>query len=90
MSYEADRPPWVGSYLQDFFGMREGPRAGNAGLVLHLWAPNRRAVQVSDDLAGFWSKHYPTLRRQLMRRYPRHAWPEDPLTAKPPERRRRS
>jgi ATP-dependent helicase HrpB len=52
--------------------------------VLHLLAPNQRAVQVTTDLAGFWKKLYPDVRRELMRRYPRHAWPEDPLHAEPP------
>jgi ATP-dependent helicase HrpB len=89
--YEADRPPWVQSRLQDFFGLTTGPTiaAGRVPLVLHLLAPNQRAVQVTTDLAGFWSRHYPELRRALMRRYPKHAWPEDPLTASPPARRRR-
>jgi ATP-dependent helicase HrpB len=82
--YEADRPPWVESRLQDFFGLQEGPKLGDQPLVLHLLAPNQRAVQVTTDLAGFWQRHYPELRRQLMRRYPRHAWPEDPRTARPP------
>jgi ATP-dependent helicase HrpB len=81
--YEADRPPWVQSRLQDFFGLREGPKLGGEFLVLHLLAPNQRAVQVTTDLAGFWLRHYPELRRQLMRRYPKHAWPEDPLSARP-------
>jgi ATP-dependent helicase HrpB len=58
--------------------------------VLHLRAPNRRDVQVTTDLAGFWENHYPQLRRSLSRRYPKHAWPEDPRTASPPARRRRS
>src|SRR5690606_13006489 len=43
--YEADRPPWVQSRLQDFFGLREGPSLGGQPLVLHLLAPNQRAVQ---------------------------------------------
>ncbi|PSM32463.1 ATP-dependent helicase C-terminal domain-containing protein [Haliangium sp. UPWRP_2] len=79
--YEPDRPPWVASRLQDFFGLREGPRvfAGRVPLVLQLLAPNQRPVQVTTDLAGFWQRHYPALRRELGRRYPRHAWPEDPL-----------
>ena len=66
--------------------MREGPTLarGRVPLVLHLLAPNQRAVQVTQDLAGFWSRHYPALRRELGRRYPRHAWPEDPLHASPP------
>ncbi|HET7545601.1 MAG TPA: ATP-dependent helicase HrpB [Polyangiaceae bacterium] len=87
--YEADRPPWIESRLQDFFGMPEGPRLcrGKLPLTLHLLAPNQRAVQVTTDLSGFWQRHYPSIRRELMRRYPRHPWPEDGRTATPPEPR---
>ncbi|MEW6279419.1 MAG: ATP-dependent helicase C-terminal domain-containing protein, partial [Candidatus Eremiobacterota bacterium] len=82
--YEEDRPPWVASRLQDFFGLREGPRVveGRVGVVLHLLAPNQRPVQVTTDLAGFWERHYASIRRQLCRRYPRHAWPEDPMAGR--------
>ncbi len=81
VAYEIDRPPWIQSRLQDFFGMRQGPRIadGKVPLVLHLLAPNRRAVQVTTDLAGFWERHYPAIRRELKRRYPKHDWPENPL-----------
>jgi ATP-dependent helicase HrpB len=92
--YALDRPPFVASRLQDFFGSREGPTIANGRepLVLHLLAPNRRAVQVTTDLAGFWTRHYPELRRALMRRYPKHDWPDDPVTARPspPRRGRRT
>jgi ATP-dependent helicase HrpB len=87
--YEANQPPWIESRLQDFFGMRDGPKLGGEPLVIHFLAPNMRALQVTTDLAGFWTRHYPDLRKQLMRRYPKHSWPEDPLTAKPPEPRGR-
>lgn len=82
--YERDKPPWVESRLQDFFGMKVGPMCGDQPIVLHLLAPNQRPVQVTTDLAGFWQRHYPDIRRELMRRYPRHAWPEDPVHASPP------
>jgi ATP-dependent helicase HrpB len=92
IQYELDKPPWAESWLQDFFGMRRGPNVagGRVPLTLHLLAPNRRAVQVTTDLAGFWEKHYPALRRSLSRRYPRHAWPEDPLAAVAERRPRRA
>lgn len=79
--YERGQPPWIASQLQDFFGLRVGPTVadGRRPLVLHLLAPNHRAVQVTTDLSGFWSRHYPQIRRELCRRYPRHAWPKDPL-----------
>jgi ATP-dependent helicase HrpB len=88
--YEAGKPPWLESRLQDFFGMAAGPTlaAGRVPVVLHLLAPNGRAQQVTTDLSGFWDRHYPALRRELSRRYPRHAWPEDPRTATPPPPRR--
>jgi ATP-dependent helicase HrpB len=84
--YEAGKPPWLESRLQDFFGMKESPRVcrGKVALTLHLLAPNGRAQQVTSDLAGFWERHYPTVRRELMRKYPRHPWPEDGQTATPP------
>lgn len=87
--YEAGQVPWVASRLQDFFGMAQGPRLamGRVPAVLHLLAPNQRPVQVTTDLEGFWARHYPALRKELGRRYPRHAWPEDPLTASPPQKR---
>lgn len=85
--YEAGRPAWIASRLQDFFGQTESPTilSGRQRLVVHLLAPNQRALQITEDLAGFWQTHYPGIRRQLMRRYPKHAWPEDGLTARPPD-----
>ncbi len=78
--YEPGKPPWIASRLQDFFGMRETPRIGveQRPVVVHLLAPNQRAVQTTSDLAGFWERLYPQVRRELMRRYPRHSWPERP------------
>ena len=78
--YAAGQPPWIASYLQDFLGLRETPRVGGGRvpLVVHLLAPNRRALQTTTDLQGFWQRLYPELRRQWMRRYPKHAWPENP------------
>lgn len=86
LTYLAGQAPFVASRLQDFFGMASGPAVagGKVPLVLHLLAPNQRPVQVTTDLAGFWARHYPALRRELGRKYPRHLWPEDPLTAAPP------
>jgi ATP-dependent helicase HrpB len=91
VKYESGKAPFVESRLQDFFGSASGPHilGGRLALTLHLLAPNQRAVQVTTDLAGFWERHYPGIRRELMRRYPRHAWPEDGRTAEPPAPRKR-
>ncbi|HTP30735.1 MAG TPA: ATP-dependent helicase C-terminal domain-containing protein, partial [Candidatus Acidoferrales bacterium] len=79
--YEQDQPPWVASRLQDFFGMRQTPAVarGTVPVVVRLLAPNQRPVQMTSDLAGFWQRLYPQLRKELARRYPKHAWPENPL-----------
>jgi ATP-dependent helicase HrpB len=84
--YETGKPPWIESRLQDFFGTPAGPTIckGRVPVTLHLLAPNQRAVQVTTDLANFWRQHYPSIRRELCRRYPRHAWPEDGASATPP------
>jgi ATP-dependent helicase HrpB len=78
--YEDGKPPWVEAYLQDFFGLAETPRVGGGrvAVVAHLLAPNRRAVQVTSDLAGFWERHYPGIRKELSRKYPKHKWPDNP------------
>jgi ATP-dependent helicase HrpB len=75
--YEDD-PPWIASRLQDFWGLKKTPAVagGAVPLVLHLLAPNMRAVQVTTDLAGFWQRAYQELRPALSRRYPKHHWPE--------------
>ncbi|MDB4929525.1 MAG: ATP-dependent helicase HrpB, partial [Myxococcaceae bacterium] len=86
ITYEMGKGPWMESRLQDFFGCARGPAVagGKVPVVLHLLAPNHRAVQVTTDLEGFWVKHYPAIRRELCRKYPRHSWPEDGRTASPP------
>src|SRR5208337_521642 len=69
ITYAKDADPSAESRLQDFFGMKEGPRVagGRVPVVLHLLAPNQRDVQVTTDLSGFWSKHYPAIARELRR-----------------------
>jgi ATP-dependent helicase HrpB len=86
VEYERGKPPYIASRLQDFFGMKHTPKLcrGRVPLTVHLLAPNQRAVQVTNDVEGFWIKHYPGIRKELMRKYPRHAWPEDGATATPP------
>ncbi|NDC25303.1 MAG: hypothetical protein EB078_09575, partial [Proteobacteria bacterium] len=80
ITYPLNRAPWIESRLQDFFGMRETPTvlSGKIPVTVHLLAPNYRAVQVTQDLTGFWKNHYPEIRKELSRKYPKHSWPEDP------------
>jgi ATP-dependent helicase HrpB len=61
--------------------MKQGPMVANqVPVVLHLLSPRQQPLQVTSDLSGFWKNHYPQIRKEMMRKYPRHKWPENPLT----------
>ena len=92
LKYEAGRPPVLAVRIQELFGLTDTPRiaAGKVPVLLHLLAPNYRPQQVTDDLASFWKNTYPQVRKELRARYPKHAWPEDPLAAEPESRPNRN
>ncbi len=80
--YEKGKPPVLAAKIQELFGWTETPRlaGGRTPLVLHLLAPNGRPQQITDDLASFWTNTYPVVRKDLRGRYPKHQWPENPLS----------
>jgi ATP-dependent helicase HrpB len=88
LRYEEGRPPVLAVRIQELFGWAETPRIarGRIRVLLHLLAPNLRTQQITDDLRSFWDNVYPTVRKQLRGRYPKHPWPEDPWTASPTKR----
>jgi ATP-dependent helicase HrpB len=88
LDYSDPDVPVLAVRLQEVFGLLETPRiaGGRVPLTLHLLSPARRPVQVTRDLAGFWRTTYFEVRKDLRGRYPRHHWPDDPLTS-PPTRR---
>lgn len=88
LEYHADGPPILAARIQDLFGTLVTPRIadGRVPVLVHLLGPNHRPQQVTSDLESFWKTTYHEVRKDLRRRYPKHAWPDDPLTARPPER----
>ena len=80
LKYVEDGPPVLEASIQDCFGLKETPMLadGRQPVLVHLLAPNRRPVQITQDLAGFWKEHYPSIRNQLSKRYHKHKWPENP------------
>jgi ATP-dependent helicase HrpB len=88
LRYEVGRPPVLAVRIQELFGLTQSPRiaGGRIPILLHLLAPNMRPQQVTDDLESFWTNTYPKIRSELRRRYPKHAWPQDPRTAAPHRR----
>lgn len=71
--------PLVEVRIQDAFGWPESPKICGVPLVVDLLAPNNRPAQRTQDLKGFWSSSYKDVRKDLRARYPKHAWPEDPM-----------
>ena len=91
IDYAAEGGPRVEARVQELYGLAEhpsvgpGPTVGRARtpLTLSLLSPARRPVQVTCDLPGFWRGSWREVRTEMKARYPRHPWPEDPLTAAP-------
>lgn len=75
--------PVLSVRLQEVFGLAETPKINNGKtpLVLHLLSPGYKPVQVTSDLKSFWNNLYFEVKKELQRRYPKHAWPDDPWKA---------
>lgn len=76
--------------LQEMFASLKTPQiamaAGGIPVTLHLLSPAGRAVQITTDLESFWANTYKEVKKDLMGRYPKHYWPDDPLSARPTSR----
>jgi ATP-dependent helicase HrpB len=88
IDYSDPEAPVLAVRLQEVFGLTETPRLarGRVPLTLHLLSPAGRPVQVTRDLASFWRSTYFEVKKDLKGRYPKHYWPDDPLTATPTHR----
>jgi ATP-dependent helicase HrpB len=91
LDYETSEVPVLAVRLQEMFGCQNTPRVagGKIPVMLHLLSPAQRPVQVTQDLAGFWRNTYHDVRRELRGRYPKHHWPDDPLSAPPTAKTKR-
>jgi ATP-dependent helicase HrpB len=76
VAYSMDAPPYLSARIQDLYGVDRTPRIAmnKVTVVVHILGPNHRPVQVTQDLAGFWREHYPRIKQELQRKYPRHEW----------------
>ncbi len=85
-------PPVLAVKLQEMFGCEQTPTVadGKVELVVHLLSPAGRPLQVTQDLAGFWRSSYHYVKKEMKGRYPKHPWPDDPLSALPTRKTRHS
>jgi len=83
IDYEAEAGPSISIRVQELFGLDRHPAiaGGRVPLVIELLSPAHRPVQVTRDLPGFWRGSYQAVKAEMKGRYPRHPWPDDPLTA---------
>jgi ATP-dependent helicase HrpB len=88
IDYQAEGGPALDVRLQEVFGQDKHPAVagGRVPLTLRLLSPAHRPVQTTKDLPGFWRGSYASVRSEMRGRYPKHPWPEDPLTAQPTRR----
>jgi ATP-dependent helicase HrpB len=88
IDYAAEGGPKIAIRVQELFGLDRHPAiaGGKVPLVIELLSPAHRPVQTTRDLPGFWRGSYAAVRAEMRGRYPKHPWPDDPLTA-PPTRR---
>ena len=91
VEYETPDLPILAVRLQEMFGCKDTPRLveGKIPVMLHLLSPARRPVQITKDLSSFWKTAYHEVKKELRGRYPKHSWPDDPLTAPPTAKARR-
>ncbi len=76
VTYAADKPPFIAIKIQELYGVTETPRIamGRVPVLVHILTPGMKPVQVTQDLAGFWREHYPKLKSEFQRKYPKHEW----------------
>lgn len=88
LDYTGGETPVLSVRIQQLFGCRTHPSTGEGmiPLTVHLLSPAGRPLQITRDLPGFWTGSYPAIRAEMRGRYPRHPWPDDPLTATPTNR----
>lgn len=86
LHYQANgEAPVLAVRLQEVFGLSDTPKVNKQqiSVVMHLLSPGYKPVQVTSDLRSFWNNTYHEVKKELQRRYPKHAWPEDPWKAEP-------
>ncbi len=74
--YDAANPPHIALRIQQLYGVNTTPRIamGRVPVLVRILAPSQRPVQITQDLAGFWREHYPRIKQELQRKYPKHEW----------------
>jgi ATP-dependent helicase HrpB len=76
VTYSAENPPFIALRIQELYDVQQTPRIamGRVPVTVHILLPSMRPVQVTQDLANFWKEHYPRVKSEMQRKYPKHEW----------------
>jgi ATP-dependent helicase HrpB len=74
--YDVGNPPHIALRIQELYDVNQTPKIalGRAPVVVHILTPGMKPIQVTQDLASFWKEHYPRIKSELQRKYPKHLW----------------
>ena len=76
VNYEPGRPPFISLRIQELYDVNQTPKIalGRVPVTVHILTPGMKPIQVTQDLANFWREHYPKIKSELARKYPKHLW----------------
>jgi ATP-dependent helicase HrpB len=76
VNYENGKSPFISLRIQELYDVNQTPKIamGKIPVTVHILTPGMKPVQVTQDLANFWREHYPKIKSELARKYPKHLW----------------
>jgi ATP-dependent helicase HrpB len=74
--YEDGKSPYIALRIQELYDANQTPKIamGRVPVTVHILTPGMKPIQVTQDLANFWREHYPRIKSELQRKYPKHLW----------------
>jgi len=76
VNYENGRSPFISLRIQELYDVSQTPKIamGKIPVTVHILTPGMKPIQVTQDLTNFWREHYPKIKSELARKYPKHFW----------------
>ncbi len=76
VNYEPGKSPFISLRIQELYDVNQTPKIamGKIPVTVHILTPGMKPIQVTQDLANFWREHYPKIKSELARKYPKHLW----------------
>jgi ATP-dependent helicase HrpB len=76
VNYENGKSPFISLRIQELYDVNQTPKIalGRVPVTVHILTPGMKPIQVTQDLANFWREHYPKIKSELARKYPKHFW----------------